>query len=83
LRELRSPPARDLRGACRDLFAARADEATQAGAVPRAWPPTAVAFAHWRLDYSRAAREAGLDIGLDEGIATINDWILDIEATTT
>ena len=83
MRELPGPPLHELRGACRELFAARAKEATATGADPRAWPPTVVAFAHWRRDYSRAARDAGLDTDLDEAIATLNAWILDIEATTT
>ena len=65
--------------ACRDLFDARQQEATKAGASERReWPPLVVAHPHWYADYEAYAEEVGLETPLDEAVAMLNDWITNI-----
>ncbi|MDR0416655.1 MAG: nucleotidyl transferase AbiEii/AbiGii toxin family protein [Propionibacteriaceae bacterium] len=68
-----------LRAACLDVFDARATEAAQLGLEPRAWPPTITANDTWRSQYPKFAAEVGLGLTLEEAIAEISQWIVDID----
>ncbi|MFV2145058.1 nucleotidyl transferase AbiEii/AbiGii toxin family protein [Isoptericola sp. G70] len=77
------PRLADVRAAVHDVFAARAADAAQLDLVPRTWPATLTAFPHWATDYATAATSAGVDVPLEDAVATINAWLDEIEQTTT
>jgi len=74
------PDLQSLRGACHDLFEARARERETLGREPRAWPPEVVAHDGWAREFQRACSEAEIEFDLDEAIAEVNDWIRAIES---
>lgn len=69
----------EVRQATVAVFAARTDEAAQLGLATRAWPPTVVAHPHWADDFARAATSGNVRLSLDEAVAEVNAWILEIE----
>ena len=73
-----SPTLSAVRGAGEAVFEARADEPTQLGRPPRAWPPTIGGHSHWGDDFARAAASGHVVLSLDEAIAQVNDWIATI-----
>jgi hypothetical protein len=75
-----TPSLSELRGACIAVFEARAEDARAAEWPPRDWPPTAVAYEHWGIDYAAAAGKGGITLGLDEAITELNVWIAQIDA---
>ena len=78
IRDAFYPQASDLtnvRAACEDVFASRADEAVQLGHEPRHWPPVVVANDVWRATWHIPAGQVGLELTLDEAIAEVNAWI--------
>jgi hypothetical protein len=85
LRELTTtngaPTLAELRGACEAIFTARASDANHLGREPRTWPCAVVAHPHWTNDYARAATSAGVEVSLDDGVTTVNNWVNEIAAT--
>lgn len=71
----------ELRQACADIFAARAEELAEHGRPVRDWPPIVVAHPHWGPDYARAADDCEFPLTLDEAVAAVNDWVDDIDAS--
>lgn len=69
-----------LKEACLDVFHARAAQARQLGRPERAWPPAVVAHPGWDIDFQGAADEGGVELGLEEAIAEVNAWILEIDS---
>lgn len=82
MRQLCEVSLAELRAACVALFHARAEEASALGMEPRSWPPIAIGFPHWRSDYDRAARDAGVDTEIDTSIDAVNQWISEIDSAT-
>jgi hypothetical protein len=80
LRQLCDVSLADLRSACLALFNSRAEEASELGMEPRTWPPTATAFPHWRSDYERASRDAGIEEDFQTSVDSANEWICDIDS---
>ncbi len=77
-REAGSPTLAEIKAAGTAVFDGRAAEATSLGRIPRLWPPTLVAHAHWADDYTRAATSGGIDLSLDAAIADVNAWLAEI-----
>jgi nucleotidyltransferase AbiEii toxin of type IV toxin-antitoxin system len=71
-----------LRAACADLFECRAAEARMLGAGSRQWPPTVVAYEHWHADFEAANVALGLGLDLVDAVATLNEWISEIDAAS-
>ncbi len=80
VRETGSPTLPLLKSAAVAVFEARASEAEQLGRNQRHWPPTLVAHNHWGDDHARAAASGGINLGLDDAVAEVNDWIAEIDA---
>ena len=69
-----------LAHACRDLFAAREEDAIRTGEVPpRSWPPTIIAYPHWQVDHAVYANAVGLKMTLHEEVEMLNFWIEKID----
>lgn len=71
-----------LRQACEHLFTVRAAEATTLGRQVRDWPPVVVELANWPEAYAAAAREAGLEMTLEEAVTAVNEWLTEIASAT-
>ncbi|MGV8911376.1 MAG: nucleotidyl transferase AbiEii/AbiGii toxin family protein [Rhodoglobus sp.] len=67
-----------VRIAAEDIFSARALEAEELWLVPRTWPPELIACKSWADDWQKPADQAGISIGLDEALATLNEWVAEI-----
>lgn len=70
-----TPTLAEVREATVAVFDARAAEAAKLGRSTRNWPPTLVAYAHWKDDYSRAAMSAGIGLSLEDAVGEANAWI--------
>lgn len=66
-----------------DVFTVRSQEATKLGLPNRTWPPTMEAWALWPEGWQKPADQAGLTLTLDEALARINAWVVDIEAAAS
>lgn len=75
-----SPSPKEIRSACEDIFAARAQEASALGRVPRSWPPVLNAHPHWSDDYCQAAASCGVETSLEDAVVAVSSWIQDISA---
>ncbi|WP_418276401.1 nucleotidyl transferase AbiEii/AbiGii toxin family protein [Isoptericola jiangsuensis] len=75
------PTLTDIRTAAVAVFEARAQDARELGRPERSWPPLMSAHDHWVRDYAAAAQDAGLSMSLDEAVATVNEWIVQIDST--
>lgn len=72
-------PTPGVRAACVELFAARAAESVALGRAPRTWPPVIAApNSEWRNNYTALAASVGITLNLDDALATLNDWILQV-----
>jgi hypothetical protein len=70
----------ELRAACTNVFEARSREAAATGETePRDWPPHVVTHPLWHRDYAGYADEIGLQLTLDEAVAELNEWVLEID----
>lgn len=67
------------KAACLALFSARLDDAISLGMPVRAWPPTVTPYPHWKTDFERAATELDLSFSFDDAVATVNQWIKEID----
>lgn len=74
-----TPQLHEIRLACEDIFAARANEAKILGRVSRDWPPAAQAYPHWSTDFGQAASSCGLKLTLEEAVGVLNSWISTID----
>lgn len=70
-----------LRVACVDIFDVRATEAEALGEPARRWPPTVVAYDHWRGDYDALASALLPDTTLEDAVDELNAWIAQIDST--
>jgi len=68
------PSSDAIQAATLDIFAARAQEARQLSRLERSWPAKLVAYPHWANDYRVAAAAAGVSVGLEDAVATLNGW---------
>nr|WP_052367171.1 nucleotidyl transferase AbiEii/AbiGii toxin family protein [Paraoerskovia marina] len=75
------PTLNDIRTAAVAVCEARAQDARELGRPERSWPPLMSPHDHWVRDYAAAAHDAGLSMSLDEAVATVNEWIVQIEST--
>jgi hypothetical protein len=73
-----TPSPTELRQACVAVFDARVEEARQSGWPVRVWPPSAVAHPLWGTDHASASGKAAFTLSLDEAIAALNEWIVQI-----
>ncbi|MQB01994.1 MAG: hypothetical protein GEU78_17320 [Actinobacteria bacterium] len=73
-----SPTLPQIRAAAMAVFEARADEAAQLGNPTRSWPPAVTAHPHWGDDFTRAASSAGIALKLDDAVAEVNGWVVEI-----
>lgn len=73
-------PTAELRAACLDVFDARAAEVRALGLPIRSWPPRIVGNQEWIRAYPGLADSVGLSLDLDEAMAVINSWIMEINA---
>lgn len=69
------PAPAEVREAAVAVFEARAAEAAKLGRPTRSWPPTLVAYAHWKDDYIRAAASSGVESSLEDAVGEANAWI--------
>lgn len=69
------PTMAEVREAAVAVFEARAAEAAKLGRPTRSWPPTLVAYAHWKDDYIRAAASGGVESSLEDAVGEANAWI--------
>ncbi|MBK8463081.1 MAG: nucleotidyl transferase AbiEii/AbiGii toxin family protein [Nigerium sp.] len=69
------PTMAEVREAAVAVFGARAAEAAKLGRPTRSWPPTLVAYAHWKDDYIRAATSGGVELSLENAVGEANAWI--------
>ena len=69
------PTLAEVRKAAVAVFEARAAEAVELERPTRNWPPTLVAFAHWKDDYIRAAASGGVELSLEDAVGEANSWI--------
>lgn len=76
--EMGSPNLAEMKMAIEDIFAVRAQEAALAGRVAQELPPVFRAYSHWEVDYKVAADSAGIELGLEDAVARVNDWVLRI-----
>tara|TARA_R110002124_G_scaffold104541_4_gene254723 strand:+ start:97 stop:1038 length:942 start_codon:yes stop_codon:yes gene_type:complete len=67
-----------VRVAAEDVFRARALEAEELGLVPRTWPPELTAWQSWADGWRKPADQAGIEIGLDEALGELNEWVAEI-----
>jgi hypothetical protein len=58
-----------------DIFEARAVEARALGRTVRTWPASLCAYEHWTNDYETAAKSAGVNIGLEDAVVLLNEWL--------
>ncbi|MFC7619093.1 nucleotidyl transferase AbiEii/AbiGii toxin family protein [Microlunatus sp. GCM10028923] len=77
-----APTSYEIREAAVAVFEARAADANTLGRPVRHWPPRVVAHPHWLNDYARAARDAGVASSLDDAVAAVNDWIMELANAT-
>lgn len=73
-----SPTDADICAATVAVFEARAADARTLGRPVRRWPARLVAHPHWPADYARAASDAGIELGLDAAVDSVNGWIKEI-----
>lgn len=74
-----SPTPAGIRAAAQAIFAARAQEAIRLELTTREWPPLVRAHPHWAADFARAAASGNVSLSLDEAVAEVNNWIMEIE----
>lgn len=74
-----NPTLSDVRAAIKDVFTARATEASAAEGPTRSWPTRAIAYTHWETSYSKSASSAGVTVNLREAISQLNTWFSLIE----
>ena len=74
-----SPTLPEIRAAGLAVFDARAAEAVELGGTARAWPPIIEAYGHWADDFLRVADSGGVDLNLDDAVATLNAWIKEVD----
>ena len=74
------PSLSDIRLAAVAVFSARAEDARALARPERAWPPHVTVHDHWPGDYAAAAQDAGLSMPLDEAVAAVNEWIVEIDS---
>lgn len=69
------PTLAEVREAAVAVFEARAAEAVKLERPTRNWPPTFVAYAHWKVDYIRAATSGGVGLSLEDAVGEVSAWI--------
>ncbi len=72
------PPV-SLKAACLDIFTYRAQEAHQLDRTMRHWPPGIHINDFWRLAYPSLAESIGIPLALDEAVAAVEAWIVEID----
>jgi hypothetical protein len=83
IRDTGEPTNGQIKGAILDIFTARATEAEILGRSIRTWPARIVAWPHWSDDYRTAADAAGIVLGLNEAVASVNEWLDAVDASNT
>lgn len=78
--ETGSPSLKSSRAAVEDIFAARASEAMTLDRLVRTWPAKVTAYPHWKIAFDAAAKEVGLDMGMDDAVGLVNEWLAAIAA---
>lgn len=73
------PSLSDIRPAAMAVFDARAQDARALRRPERSWPPNVAAHEHWARDYAAAARDADLSMPLDDAVAAVSEWIVQID----
>lgn len=74
------PSLADVRSAAIAVFEARAAESERAGEPGRSWPPIVSAYPHWVGSYEKAAASAQLELGLNDAVDELNEWIKAVDA---
>lgn len=64
--------------AIRDIFDARAREAALLEKPARTLPVRIAAYPHWKNDFEVAAASASLDATLEEAVAAVNEWLVEL-----
>jgi hypothetical protein len=72
-----APPA-SLQAACVDIFAYRAEEATNLGRATRHWPATFHINSYWRRQYTPLAASLGIGLSLEDLVAAVEMWVKEI-----
>lgn len=73
------PTNTEIATAARAVFRSRAEEAIRLGLTPRQWPAVIISYPHWETDYERAAESAGVELPLDDAVAQVNAWIVELQ----
>lgn len=76
-----TPSLAEIAEATRAVFEARAADARKLKRTPRSWPAVAVAHPHWPDDFDRAAKDGGVALELNEAVALVNGWLVEIAAS--
>ncbi len=79
----RFPTSLELRQACVAVFIARAEDAEKLGRTPRFWPCVVFRHTHWEDEFRRSAEAVNVRLSLTEAVAAINDWVLEIDSSST
>ena len=69
------PADDEIAAAVLDIFNSRAAEAEATGHPARRLPARVVAYPHWKNDYERAAKSAGVELTLDTAVKEANVWL--------
>lgn len=69
-----------VRDAIVDTFDARAADSRELGNPERTWPCVALAHDHWTVDYARAVRDTDITLTLEQAVAELNEWFVEIDA---
>lgn len=73
-----SPTSKEIRAAIEDIFESRAQETRSLGRPQRALPTKVIAYPHWEADYVEAASGASINMGMNEAIDVVNQWLRDL-----
>ncbi|MBH0022603.1 nucleotidyl transferase AbiEii/AbiGii toxin family protein [Salinibacterium sp. SWN248] len=68
-----------VKAAAEDVFEARAAEAEKLGFTPRRWPPEITTWKSWAEGWQKPADQAAIKASLEEALATLNEWVKEIE----